>query len=101
MSGLTEQEQRILALMKELEAAQCAATPSPSAPARPAHPLPERFTDLAFLDRDGRPYPDSRPLPTAEEAAAANGLLIEVLEAQLAQVKAGRPTVPPGSSRRR
>lgn len=98
MPDLTDEEQRILALMKQLDAAQSAVAPPAAAPTRP---LPERFTDMAFLDKDGQPYPDARPLPTPDEAAAENRRLIAVLEAQLAQAEAGTPVVPPGPARRR
>ena len=77
MPELTEQEKKLLELMKQLEAADPVVVP------RTAH----NQDFLPGFDDQGRPFPDSRPLPSAEQQAADNEQLIHELEAQLARRK--------------
>ncbi len=79
MPELTDEEKRILELMKQLDAADKARAPSDA----PARPLPERFTTPLFFDDEGKPFPVEGPLPSAEEQAAQNREVIKVLEEKL------------------
>jgi hypothetical protein len=77
MPALTEQEKKLLELMKQLEAADPVVEPRTA-----------RNQDfLPGFDDHGQPFPDDRPLPSAEQQAADNEQLIHELEAQLARRK--------------
>jgi hypothetical protein len=81
-SPLSEEERRILELMKALEAqedaAQAANPQPPTAPDRL-----DRFIDAIGFDDDGNPFALTAPLPSSEEQAKSNREAIKVLEAQL------------------
>lgn len=82
MSALTPEEQRVLALMNEIDELT---VPDPSAP---QHPRNQDF--LPGIDDDGKLFPMTEPLPSAEQQRADNVKLIAALEAQLAALKAKR-----------
>lgn len=99
MPDLTDEEKRILELMKQLEAAD-EAKPAPPADAA-ARPLPERFTTPLFVDDEGRPFPVEGALPSAEEQAKQNRSVIEALEEKLRGGAASPPAASPDDKRRR
>jgi hypothetical protein len=81
-SPLSAEERRILELMNALEAQQdAAAAETPPAPVDPARR--DRFAGTIGFDDQGKPFPISAPLPTAEEQAEANAAAIKALEEQV------------------
>ena len=78
MAELTDEEKRILELMKQLEA---------SDPVVPHAAHNQDF--LPGIDDQGNPIPLSGPLPSAEDQAAEARRLIRELEAQLEARRAG------------
>jgi len=77
MPELTEQEKQLLELMKQLEAADPVVEPRQA-----------RNQDfLPGFDDQGNPFPLTEPLPSAEQQAADNERLIQLLAAQLAARK--------------
>jgi hypothetical protein len=82
MPELTDEEKRILELMRQLEA---------SDPVVPHQAHNQDF--LPGIDDQGNPIPLSGPLPSAEQQAADARELIRALEAQVAaREAAGKPT---------
>jgi hypothetical protein len=78
-SPLSEEERRLLELMKVLEAQEDAAqavNPPPPAPDRL-----DRFINAIGFDDDGKPFALTAPLPSSEEQAKSNREAIKVLEA--------------------
>src|SRR4051794_36403944 len=85
MPELTDEEKRILELMRQLEAGD------------PVVPREARNQDfLPGIDDQGNPIPVSGPLPSAEQQAADARRLIRALEAQVAAREAadGAPKDP-------
>lgn len=97
MAELTDEEKRILELMKQLEArdkaAAAAAPPSPpDERQRPQRDRDDRFSSPIGFDDEGKPWPVEGPLPSEQEQADKNREVIKVLEEKL---RTGAPTATP------
>ncbi|HVV82168.1 MAG TPA: hypothetical protein VHE35_03785 [Kofleriaceae bacterium] len=95
MAELTDEEKRILELMKQLEArdkAKAAEAPPDDQPRRPERDRADKFSSPIGFDDEGKPWPVEGPLPSAEEQAASNREAIKVLEEKL---RTGAPTATP------
>lgn len=97
MPDLTEEEKRILELMRQMEAADKAKAPPAD---ETAPPLSGRFTTPLFVDDEGKPFPVEGALPSAEEQAASNRDVIKVLEEKL-RGGAAPPAGAPGRDEKR